>query len=1391
MKIINILSILLFLLLCNNVLSARDKANHNGITSCEVCHNYNFSDPSRENNISFINDVIFTPNSGYKEVKLFSRTGTNSFADGDATHNGVCEVCHTKNNHHNNNGSDTLSHFDGEDCMRCHLHRNPEGDFKPPLNQSHRTHMDQSLAKGPHITECSVCHQSPLDTIADYQYDLNINQSLTFRDGLPLATTTACDNCHSPWGKYPGGDVNTALMDSVIGAKANFRTGIYESDGKKLKEGKEKWCITCHDDRPSTSKYDANPDAPPPTIFLSYATDTTDLNWHNPVDWAGTVPHYNNNVWAAGTWIEYGPFAVSTTGVYSVNTKYFDGASPTSDCTTVGKELLVQVSSTGGSNESKRWLQPADALDYVSLGDFNISAGDVTIKVSKDLAGCFARMGNVKVEPSGGSGGAVVFAPMIAGDDTTWGYYATGHGKSNVHCTECHDVTKMHIDYNRRTHEMNTTNYGKVVNSWGDGYRLKTKDPKSGESLCASCHDFRMIWDEGGTISTSNSRVRQTNYSQYGNDWSTLNYHKYHMALDYSNSSGLGADSDWNGLTDSSLRCANCHNVHGSARGRMFRDGRLVSDPYTTSKMPMKDVDYKIYAKAKWLPTLQGGDYNVSIWYPTAAGAATNTPFYIKSSLPYSQKVTVNQTINAGAWFLLGSYNFEAGAKGYVFVNNKGANGNIVADAVKFASSGETVIMDNTDVNYTKYGTFTTTTAADDYGADYNYIANTATSTDENPIVFETTEVRVPGVLGANIVDNQLCTSCHGGANTPAPRPAFTGPKILNRFEDKRWVLNDGSEDAQIYITAQDTDSNVTAVKLNLTSIGGGIVDMNWVEKQTFSYTIPAAMIDGLFDTSYKLPVVAYTNDWNITHETYLFPKDYNDTVYMDTNDVELHDVNDFRFAVNSDGYAPSLPSNKTYFGPGYRYTVADFATSYGIWRPDIPKTGRYEVYGFWNEQGGAVNYTTYAADKTETVTVTQSTNPGEWNLIGTYTFLDDDSGYVKQISNDGTSMVADAMKFVRLPFSSQPVVKLHATQRFNIQKADGNFTQIYKPTRILLNSFITIRASVKDDDEGDSFTYDWSGTDAAILALDSVETRTNDDVGQEDFIFNAAELAPGYYTIEVTVTDGGAQSTTVKLMLHKPEAYPTLLASNDADGDGINDKLDGLWDTDEDGIPNYLDASLAANELPDSGSLAVVVEDGFNLRLGSTAFKSGSDDVIVSNTELATYGEDGVGGLADGALNVIGGLFDFDITGLKTVGQSAKIVLPLQDGVTIPASAVYRKYYKDTGWTDFVINENNKIHSSLKVAGICPEPGSSSYTTGLTVGHQCVQLTIQDGGPNDADGLLNAEIKDPGGIMLSSAKVISKNKKSKWWLGAFEIWFIFILGFIAIGRFANTKISV
>ncbi|MCS6232709.1 tandem-95 repeat protein [Shewanella baltica] len=276
----------------------------------------------------------------------------------------------------------------------------------------------------------------------------------------------------------------------------------------------------------------------------------------------------------------------------------------------------------------------------------------------------------------------------------------------------------------------------------------------------------------------------------------------------------------------------------------------------------------------------------------------------------------------------------------------------------------------------------------------------------------------------------------------------------------------------------------------------------------------------------------------------------------------------------------------------------------------------------------------------------------------------------------------------------------------------------------------VRINADISDANMQDSLTSTWA---SGSLNLQS------DDAGM---FFSPVSVLPGIYPVSVTVTDNGlpALSTTEKVYIVVRSSLPVLTGA-DTDGDLIPDVQEGFTDTDGDGIPDYLDAVNDCNIMPE-GELQPVYflaegQAGVCLRLGDIALRQGQTGMQLLPTLVP---EDSI------AANV-GGIFDFIATGLPQQGQSYSLVMPQRS--PIPANAVYRKYQAQNGWKDFVIDARNSVASSEGERGFCPPPGDSRWTAGLTEGHWCVQLTLEDGGPNDDDGVANRTIVDPSGVSV------------------------------------------
>jgi hypothetical protein len=168
---------------------------------------------------------------------------------------------------------------------------------------------------------------------------------------------------------------------------------------------------------------------------------------------------------------------------------------------------------------------------------------------------------------------------------------------------------------------------------------------------------------------------------------------------------------------------------------------------------------------------------------------------------------------------------------------------------------------------------------------------------------------------------------------------------------------------------------------------------------------------------------------------------------------------------------------------------------------------------------------------------------------------------------------------------------------------------------------------------------------------------------------------------------------------------------------------------------------------------------------------------IRVTAADLQAFGAPADTGFANS-----GGYYDFVTP--TTPGGLTQVVLPLT--AALPAGFVYRKY-SGTAWHTFVEDANNRIESASVAPGLaCPAPGNGAYHAAIA-GDNCLQLTIQDGGPNDANSVASS-VSDPGGVATVlqappalavsgssgcslSANPVNPLERGDWWL---------LLGFVA-----------
>jgi predicted CxxxxCH...CXXCH cytochrome family protein len=221
-----------------------------------------------------INNSIETPNSGSKTVRLFRSTGTNSFADGNSTYDGVCEVCHTQTAFHKNTAAGDHNHSKGAKCTTCHKHT--EG-FKgsgcdachgyPPVadtatggpdglvNNLGETGSTTAGAHGTHVNtkliQCTVCHFNSAGSGDTHNNSLTITMGFslfgdTYLGGIYDGQTTA---------NYNSSESNTTVINtgsmtcSNIYCHGELPNGTVWGGGKATEPS---WngsvtCMSCHD----------------------------------------------------------------------------------------------------------------------------------------------------------------------------------------------------------------------------------------------------------------------------------------------------------------------------------------------------------------------------------------------------------------------------------------------------------------------------------------------------------------------------------------------------------------------------------------------------------------------------------------------------------------------------------------------------------------------------------------------------------------------------------------------------------------------------------------------------------------------------------------------------------------------------------------------------------------------------------------------------------------------------------------------------------------------------------------------------------------------------------------------------------------------------------------
>lgn len=358
-------------------------------------------------------------------------------------------------------------------------------------------------------------------------------------------------------------------------------------------------------------------------------------------------------------------------------------------------------------------------------------------------------------------------------------------------------------------------------------------------------------------------------------------------------------------------------------------------------------------------------------------------------------------------------------------------------------------------------------------------------------------------------------------------------------------------------------------------------------------------------------------------------------------------------------------------------------------------------------------------------------------------TFDDPDSVRYVEVQTRDNGPAADIDVMLTLDDRKGEAVLAPASQReFRLRITTANMAP---DARLRVTQDGQLRAMVYAE-EGkvfiDAFTSDPNG-DSVLCTAWSTPGLAGDASGCQ-YVFDPSSSVPGSYSVAVSVSDD-VQVVQREIPILLLGGKAPALGSIDSDGDGIANASEGSVDGNDNGLLDYLDVtdltspesiplSLQAGRLP----LMAVTDSG--LRLVAGRFAQAAQSVSQSGIQVFETQVGGATPVLDPARDAIGAIVDFEVRGLVG-GRAAHVVLPLP--VVLLPGVEWRQLGVLGAWTGFVSSGSDAIASAPRLAdGQCPLPQDARYRPGLTSGHSCVQLTLSDGGPNDADGRVDGSVR-------------------------------------------------
>ncbi|WKN45470.1 T9SS type A sorting domain-containing protein [Tunicatimonas pelagia] len=253
------------------------------------------------------------------------------------------------------------------------------------------------------------------------------------------------------------------------------------------------------------------------------------------------------------------------------------------------------------------------------------------------------------------------------------------------------------------------------------------------------------------------------------------------------------------------------------------------------------------------------------------------------------------------------------------------------------------------------------------------------------------------------------------------------------------------------------------------------------------------------------------------------------DTTNTEVSDIIIDNTDAEASAQGQWGPRTFAPAGQSFIGANYLVNTSSDPGQVS-YSPRIATAGTYNVYGRWianGQRASNVRYVVNTGSETDTVTVDQRQNGGQWVPLGTYA-LEAGGGSQVEILNEGTDgiTIADAIKW-------EYVVADPPVRPSGFKATLGNFT------RVTLEWF-------DNASNEENFVLERSTNGDAFSVIDTIEANTL-LYTDTTLVFNQQ------YTYRIKATNAFGESSTTSATVNNTE-----IVVDNTDADRV--QLAGFW---------------------------------------------------------------------------------------------------------------------------------------------------------------------------------------------------------------------------------------